>query len=483
MAEIEEEPEPPDPLQEVLDRLEELALQDNVSSSITADLSDTDESVEIESLAEVLDWLEAQLAPSPAEETADAPPLEETTDFPESAEEAAVEEFAFDSDEMSDDDVMAFMNAILEDDASFIPEKDVSFIPDDPDAAPSFARFTPAVEEAPLLEAESDDFVDVIADLSLAESEEDVLAGMIDDVSSDISDDIEAFMNAILDDENSFIPEKDVSFNPDDPNALPSFALAQMVEDEPEEADLGELPDDPDMAIAWLQDLADAQDEAEDAEDLDSILPEMDEDFAVGLFADVAEVEETADTQESIEFDETLADSLPDWLEFDGEERLSGHTDWLRSLPEPDVAGWLEAEEEVMASNIFDEIPVPAESERLSSATSGYEFVPTLEPEEEMSEAESEADEQRVVPTFSLNTGVLNTARQALTRGQYDQALNQYRSLVEEGQGLSVLIADLETATEEHQQPLLRRLLGDAYMRNGQLQRALETYRTALDEL
>jgi tetratricopeptide (TPR) repeat protein len=74
-------------------------------------------------------------------------------------------------------------------------------------------------------------------------------------------------------------------------------------------------------------------------------------------------------------------------------------------------------------------------------------------------------------------------ARQALAKGQYDQAMDRYRSLVEEGQGLGALIADLETATEEHRQPLLRRLLGDAYMRNGQLQRALETYRIALDDL
>jgi hypothetical protein len=551
-AEVEEEPEPPDPLQVALDQLEELALQDK-ASFITADVLDTDESDETESLAEMLDWLETRLD-SPAEEATagaslvqemteldmeeqgdpeaaviagelleadeeDEPALswldsldeDEADDFDEPAtlveetevealtvesdevsddemtddlvEETEVEALAVESDEMSDDDIMAFMNAILEDDTSFIPEKDVSFTPDDPDALPSFYVSTPAVEEELVTEEETDDFIDVMAELSPKESEVEVLAGMFDDFSDDMADDIEAFMNAILDDEDSFIPEKDVSFTPDDPNAVPSFATTRMADDAPDEADLGEPPDDPDLAIAWLQDLADAQDDAEESEDLDSILPGIDEDFAVGLFADVTGVEETAEVSESIEFDETLADSLPDWLEFDGEERLSGHTDWLRSLPEPDVAGWLEAEEEVMASNIFDEIPVPVEPERPSSYSANIEDLAMPEPGEEEPEVESEPGEERSASTSSSNTGVLNMARQALAKGQYDQAMDRYRSLVEEGQGLGALIADLETATEEHRQPLLRRLLGDAYVRNGQLQRALETYRIALDDL
>jgi cytochrome c-type biogenesis protein CcmH/NrfG len=45
------------------------------------------------------------------------------------------------------------------------------------------------------------------------------------------------------------------------------------------------------------------------------------------------------------------------------------------------------------------------------------------------------------------------------------------------------LIGDLETAVAGQRQPLLQRVLGDAYMRNGQLQKALDTYRDALDRL
>jgi cytochrome c-type biogenesis protein CcmH/NrfG len=56
--------------------------------------------------------------------------------------------------------------------------------------------------------------------------------------------------------------------------------------------------------------------------------------------------------------------------------------------------------------------------------------------------------------------------------------------LVDAGGGMMALIADLEMVSTEHpEQPLFRHLLGDAYMRNGQLQKALDTYRMALDQI
>ena len=93
-------------------------------------------------------------------------------------------------------------------------------------------------------------------------------------------------------------------------------------------------------------------------------------------------------------------------------------------------------------------------------------------------------EEEISTSVFNLSEGALSQARQALAQGNYDLAMSQYRGMIEGGQGLSTLIADLESATDEYtQQPRLRRILGDAYMRNGQLQRALEVYRIALDEL
>ncbi|MCB8943420.1 MAG: tetratricopeptide repeat protein [Ardenticatenaceae bacterium] len=626
-AEVVSEPEPVNPLQESLNRLEELALQD--MAAVTVEVTEDAVPYEAESLDDVLDWLEAQLAvPEPSEEVEveaevgdavdeaavvieepiideelDTDVAEETVMETAVAEPAATEmpdlEIAdeaddmaglFDdmSDDMSDDDILAFMDSVLGDADSFVPEKDVSFTPDDPNAVPSFysaptaeveieevveetavvepievetpdleAIEEPVVEEMPEDEADemaglfddmsddmSDDdilaFMDSVLgdadsfvpekdvsftpddpnavpsfysvptaeveieevveetavapdDLLLEEAEDaaeaDLLDGMFDDMSDDMSDDdILSFMDAIFDDDDSFVPEKDVSFTPDDPNAVPSFYGASVVEAEEPEAAVGDVPDDPDEAIAWLQDLADTQDvEARSfssVEDLDEILPEIDDEFAADLLGDMPVSGETAVSEDALNFDDTVADSLPDWLEFGGEERMPGHTDWLRSLPEPDVAGWLEAEEEVMSSSIFDEIPVPSEPERpLPTYTPLFESTlqrPETEPFEEIVEEEEEVS----TAVFNISEGALDQARQALARGNYDGALTQYRQMIEHGHGLSALIADLESAASEHeQQPRLRRVLGDAYMRNGQLQRALETYRIALDEL
>jgi tetratricopeptide (TPR) repeat protein len=78
----------------------------------------------------------------------------------------------------------------------------------------------------------------------------------------------------------------------------------------------------------------------------------------------------------------------------------------------------------------------------------------------------------------------LESARSALEVGDYDDALDRYNALLNSGQGLSLLISDLETASTRYTNNApLRRLLGDAYMRNGQLQKAIDTYRQALDQL
>jgi cytochrome c-type biogenesis protein CcmH/NrfG len=55
---------------------------------------------------------------------------------------------------------------------------------------------------------------------------------------------------------------------------------------------------------------------------------------------------------------------------------------------------------------------------------------------------------------------------------------------LQSGQGIPLVIADLETASTRHTNIApLQRLLGDAYMQNGQLQKAIDTYRQALDNL
>ena len=54
--------------------------------------------------------------------------------------------------------------------------------------------------------------------------------------------------------------------------------------------------------------------------------------------------------------------------------------------------------------------------------------------------------------------------------GDIDQAVGEYSALLDEAKDVPGLIADLETAVDQHQeQSALKRLLGDAYARNGQI--------------
>ena len=51
-------------------------------------------------------------------------------------------------------------------------------------------------------------------------------------------------------------------------------------------------------------------------------------------------------------------------------------------------------------------------------------------------------------------------------------------------QSMHTVVSDLERASELHQdKPMVRRMLGDAYMRNGQINKAIDTYRNALDQM
>jgi hypothetical protein len=78
----------------------------------------------------------------------------------------------------------------------------------------------------------------------------------------------------------------------------------------------------------------------------------------------------------------------------------------------------------------------------------------------------------------------LKKARTAREKGQFDQALPLYESLVLNGVYLDKIIDDMQQAVKS--QPsnhLLYQLMGDAMMRDGRLQSALNAYRTAMAKL
>ena len=77
----------------------------------------------------------------------------------------------------------------------------------------------------------------------------------------------------------------------------------------------------------------------------------------------------------------------------------------------------------------------------------------------------------------------ITLARAALASGAVAAAAAEYRKMLDSGQGGPELIGELETAVaEQPDQPELVQLLGDAYMEDGQLQKAKKAYSKGFDQ-
>ncbi|MEP7286682.1 MAG: hypothetical protein ABI947_13055 [Chloroflexota bacterium] len=78
----------------------------------------------------------------------------------------------------------------------------------------------------------------------------------------------------------------------------------------------------------------------------------------------------------------------------------------------------------------------------------------------------------------------LQKARELVANGEHHASLEHYQALIDSSQLLEESGGDLIKLVEQHpKDPRTRRLLGDTYMRLGDLQTALDTYRSALDQL
>lgn len=82
-------------------------------------------------------------------------------------------------------------------------------------------------------------------------------------------------------------------------------------------------------------------------------------------------------------------------------------------------------------------------------------------------------------------SATLNEARQTF-KTDLTHSLEQYEAVVRANSNLDEVIGDLSTALKDEvmkKNPALYRVLGDALMRRGKLQEALDTYRKALNLL
>jgi hypothetical protein len=132
----------------------------------------------------------------------------------------------------------------------------------------------------------------------------------------------------------------------------------------------------------------------------------------------------------------------------------------LEAEPEPEPELELEAEPELEPE---PELEIEAEPE------------PEPEPEQEL-ELEAEAEP-------ALMTPALGAARDALAAGQIGDAIGHYDTAIQASEGLETVIAELfEAVSERHPVDVgLWQTLGDAYLRDDQIQEALDAYTKAED--
>ena len=187
-----------------------------------------------------------------------------------------------------------------------------------------------------------------------------------------------------------------------------------------------EIPEDPDEALAWLENLTGEGDGVEEAV------------TAIYVAGVQAGIKTPTDAQ--------------DVLSPQGEaDSASSDDDILAALPDdPDEAvAWME---QVAAQKVSSKAP---------------------------------QQDHAAAPPSQDEAPSVNQAAKLLESGEYDAALAVYKNLLQQGDDLEQVVKALETAVTTHPEiGRLRYLLGDAYLRTGRNQKAMEIYQQGfLDNL
>jgi tetratricopeptide (TPR) repeat protein len=201
---------------------------------------------------------------------------------------------------------------------------------------------------------------------------------------------------------------------------------------------------------------------------------------------------------EELELPEWLREPAPEVVGEEVEEPSAAEPADL--VEEPELPEWLRepapelAEEEAEALPVAEpaalaeeEVPAPP-PEELEAAPEPEVAVPP-EPEPVTVVAE---EALTGIPAFRQQLDAepddhvtrLALARALTDDGVLEEALAEYGELVASGQELDDAVADLERVVQSSpRNTLARRVLGDAYMKQNRLSKALEAYRQALDSL
>jgi hypothetical protein len=316
-----------------------------------------------------------------------------------------------------------------------------------------------AAPEAVLAQADEDEDLDWLYELEDEDEEEDEEALLPtfarDEEEQEIEweDDLEEDLEPMSDDE---LPEWLQELR-----AEPGFAqlrvsdteVAELVPDK--EADLEPMAED--ELPEWLQELRPA-DEAQPAE----------------AAAPAAEAAPEPVAEPPAPEAEQIAEPTPDLA--DEMEEL----EWLRELEQ--TAG---VEAPVAAVETPSVEQEPAAPSPVAQAPEPELAAP--EPaiaRDKAPEAAPEPAEEPALPEAQDTESRLSLARANLAARALDGSAQAYEQLVKDPDLAAELVEELEQAVAEHSKHhALQRVLGDAYMRTGQLDKALAAYRQALNKL
>jgi hypothetical protein len=227
---------------------------------------------------------------------------------------------------------------------------------------------------------------------------------------------------------------------------------------EPELLGAGELPD-------WLN----------------SLTPEDSEPSEVAEF--VAE-------PPSIPAEDVLPGNIPEWLKTVSSDTVAAPEVYPATEPPP----WFSAEAAPVVEAVISETPsgepIVEAAEPVGTAEAVPEVVSetpagepvTIVPPEPIVSQPAPVQPSPARPPVEL-PALLIAARKQVEEGQLLPALEHYQTLVDNSTLLEETRGDLRVLAEKNKEPKIFRLLGDTHMRLGDLEAALETYLSALDQL
>jgi hypothetical protein len=176
------------------------------------------------------------------------------------------------------------------------------------------------------------------------------------------------------------------------------------------------------------------------------------------------------------------SEDMPDWLmePIAGEDAGAGDVpDWISGADADEVPEWLleTLDDEEESAPVIEETPEPTPEPVVVEPTPTVAVTTTPPPPRRSPVPVPQAAQINVAE-------VLQAARAKVQQGNTDEALIDYESIVRANDQLDTVIADMSGIIKANKENAAAyRVLGDALMRQGKLQAALDTYRRALNML